>query len=68
MAKFIIKGQQKLSGEIKVNGAKNLALKVIPAAILLAEPMVISNMPRIEDTEKSLELMSAIGFKVEEVF
>ncbi|MGI6348144.1 MAG: UDP-N-acetylglucosamine 1-carboxyvinyltransferase [Patescibacteria group bacterium] len=65
MAKFIIKGQQKLSGEIKVNGAKNLALKVIPAAILLAEPMVISNMPRIEDTEKSLELMSAIGFKVE---
>lgn len=64
MSKFKIIGQRKLSGEIKVKGAKNLALKVIPAAILSAEPMTISNLPKIEDTEKSLELMSELGFSV----
>lgn len=64
MSKFKIKGQKKLAGEIKVNGAKNLALKVVPAAILSAEPMIISNLPNIEDTEKSLQLMSELGFLV----
>ncbi len=64
MSKFIIKGQRKLSGEIKVRGAKNLALKVIPAAILSSEPMTISNLPQIEDIGKSLQLISELGFLV----
>jgi UDP-N-acetylglucosamine 1-carboxyvinyltransferase len=64
MSKFIIKGQRKLSGEIKVKGAKNLALKVIPAAILSSEPMIISNLPQIEDIGKSLQLVSELGFLV----
>ncbi|MFA5644062.1 MAG: UDP-N-acetylglucosamine 1-carboxyvinyltransferase [Patescibacteria group bacterium] len=66
MAKFIIKGQRPLSGEIVVKGAKNLALKVIPAAILSSEKMTISNLPKIEDIDKSLQLMSEIGFVVKE--
>ncbi|HOZ53071.1 MAG TPA: UDP-N-acetylglucosamine 1-carboxyvinyltransferase [bacterium] len=64
MSKFIIKGQKKLSGEIRVKGAKNLALKVIPAAILSSEPMKISNLPQIEDIGKSLQLISELGFSV----
>lgn len=64
MSKFIIKGQKKLSGEIRVKGAKNLALKVIPAAILSSEPMTISNLPQIEDIGKSLQLISELGFSV----
>ena len=43
MAKFLINGQKPLKGEIKVGGAKNLALKVIPAALLSAEKMTIDN-------------------------
>ncbi|MFA5420748.1 MAG: UDP-N-acetylglucosamine 1-carboxyvinyltransferase [Patescibacteria group bacterium] len=65
MSKFIIKGQRPLSGEIEVKGAKNLALKVIPASILSEEPMIISNLPKIEDIDKSLELIKELGFKVE---
>ncbi len=65
MAKFIIKGQKTLSGEIKVNGAKNLALKVVPAALLSSEIVNITNLPEIEDIDKSLDLVSALGFSVE---
>lgn len=65
MSKFIINGQKPLSGEIKIKGAKNLALKVIPASILSAEPMTISNLPKIEDINKSLQLIREMGFNVE---
>lgn len=65
MPKFIINGQKPLSGEIEVRGAKNLALKVIPASILSEESMIISNLPKIEDIDKSLQLIKELGFKVE---
>jgi len=64
MAKFLITGQKPLKGEIKVGGAKNLALKVIPAALLSGEKMVIDNLPKIEDIFKSLQLVEELGFSV----
>jgi UDP-N-acetylglucosamine 1-carboxyvinyltransferase len=65
MSKFIIRGQKKLSGEIKVGGAKNLALKVIPASVLSSEPVSISNLPGIEDISKSLQMIEELGFSLE---
>ncbi len=64
MAKFIITGGQKLSGEIIVSGAKNAALKIIPAAILSPGTMTINNIPKIEDIEKSFQLLTTLGAKV----
>jgi len=64
MSKFIIQGQAKLSGEIKVKGAKNAALKIIPAAILSREKITINNMPDIEDTRRALELMEELGAEI----
>ncbi|KKQ61341.1 MAG: UDP-N-acetylglucosamine 1-carboxyvinyltransferase [Parcubacteria group bacterium GW2011_GWE2_38_18] len=57
MSKFIIKGQSRLSGEIEVSGAKNSALKIIPAALLSDEKITITNLPDIEDVSRSLELL-----------
>lgn len=65
MSIFIIKGQQPLAGEIRVGGAKNSALKIIPAALLSDEPMVISNLPDIEDTKRSLEVFKSLGGQVQ---
>ncbi len=65
MAKFIIKGQKPLSGEIAVGGAKNAALKIIPAALLSEEEVSILNLPEIEDIKRSLELFSDLGGIVE---
>lgn len=64
MPKFIINGGKKLSGEIKVKGAKNAALKIIPAAILSKEKISISNLPQIEDVNTALDLIGDLGAEV----
>ncbi|MDD2257858.1 UDP-N-acetylglucosamine 1-carboxyvinyltransferase [Candidatus Falkowbacteria bacterium] len=61
MPKFIINGGKRLSGEIAVSGAKNSALKIIPAAILSPETLTIQNLPLIEDVDRSLELLETLG-------
>ncbi len=61
MPKFIIKGGKPLSGKIAVSGAKNSALKIIPAAILSTETITIKNLPNIEDVDRSLEVLSDLG-------
>ena len=65
MSKFIINGGHKLQGEIAVSGAKNAALKIIPAAILSTETITINNIPDIEDIGKSFDLLTDLGAKIE---
>jgi len=64
MLKFIINGGNTLSGEIAVGGAKNAALKIIPAAILSEETITINNIPNIEDIGKSFDLLADLGAKI----
>ena len=64
MPKFIITGGQPLKGEIKVSGAKNSALKILPAALLTEEPVTIANLPEIEDVRRSIELLTGLGAQV----
>ncbi|MBD3360070.1 MAG: UDP-N-acetylglucosamine 1-carboxyvinyltransferase [Candidatus Buchananbacteria bacterium] len=65
MEKYIINGNNQLSGEIKVAGAKNLALKIFPATILSDQPCLIKNVPEIEDTLRLWEIMEDLGVKIE---
>ncbi|MBN2884797.1 UDP-N-acetylglucosamine 1-carboxyvinyltransferase [Patescibacteria group bacterium] len=65
MPKFIITGGRPLSGKIAVSGAKNSALKIIPAALLSAEVLTIKNLPGIEDVERSFEVLTDLGAKIE---
>jgi UDP-N-acetylglucosamine 1-carboxyvinyltransferase len=65
MDRFKIKGGAKLSGIIQVSGAKNAALKIMPAAILSNEKCMIKNFPFIEDTRRMIELLEGLGAKVE---
>ncbi len=67
MSKFIIHGQKKLKGEISVKGAKNNALKLIPAALLTEEKITIHNLPNIIDVQMSLDLLKSLGAKVEKI-
>jgi len=64
MSKFIINGPAKLHGEIEVKGAKNAALKIIPASILSTEKITITNLPQIEDVKQSLALLEDLGAKI----
>jgi UDP-N-acetylglucosamine 1-carboxyvinyltransferase len=64
MAYFRIKGQQPLSGEISVTGAKNAALKFIAAALICDGPVTLTNMPNIEDVRRMLKLVEKLGAEV----
>jgi len=65
MERFIIQGGKQLAGEIKVNGAKNFALKILPAALLTDCEWKISNVPQINDVLHSVELLKSIGVSIE---
>ncbi len=65
MPKFVINGQRPLAGEISVRGAKNAALKILPAALLSAEPITIKNLPRIQDVDLSIKLLEELGAEVD---
>ncbi|MCD4705323.1 UDP-N-acetylglucosamine 1-carboxyvinyltransferase, partial [bacterium] len=67
MSKFIIQGQTKLKGNISVKGAKNNALKIIPAALLTKEKVIIHNVPDILDVNLSLEILKSLGAKVKKI-
>ena len=64
MEKFIINGGKKLSGKVKVSGAKNSALKLIAASILADSKTVLRNVPGIEDVDIMLEVLRNLGAKV----
>jgi len=63
--RFVIRGGKKLSGEIKVNGAKNSVLKAMAASLLFDSPLRINNVPAIEDVFRMKELLEGLGVKVE---
>lgn len=65
MGKFEITGGAPLKGELIPQGAKNEALQVICAVLLTPEKVTISNIPDIRDVNKLIELLAALGVKVE---
>ena len=64
MARFIINGGRTLSGRIKVDGAKNSALKLMAASILTDAVTRISNVPIIEDVLTMVEMLQMLGVEV----
>ena len=67
MAEFVINGGRKLKGEIKIMGAKNSALKILPASLLFSTPVKIKNIPLIEDVFRMRDLLTDIGASVKEI-
>jgi UDP-N-acetylglucosamine 1-carboxyvinyltransferase len=67
MEKFIIKGGRSLRGEIRVNGAKNAALKILAASLLTDKEWIISNVPQIEDVFRLVELLKGVGVEIADI-
>jgi UDP-N-acetylglucosamine 1-carboxyvinyltransferase len=61
MEKFIITGGIPLRGELTLSGAKNVALKVLSAALLTNEELIIHNVPLLTDVFAMLELLASLG-------
>ncbi len=64
MAKFIIQGGKKLSGEIAVAGSKNAMFPLLAAALLTEEECVFTNVPAITDREVMVALLKDLGAEV----
>jgi UDP-N-acetylglucosamine 1-carboxyvinyltransferase len=63
MEKFVIQGGAPLSGEIVAAGNKNAALPIFAACLLTEEELVLSNVPRIRDSETQVALLERLGVK-----
>jgi UDP-N-acetylglucosamine 1-carboxyvinyltransferase len=65
MDKLLIDGGARLEGEIRVSGAKNAALPILCAALLTPEPLVLANVPRLNDVRTMQTLLGQMGVKAE---
>ena len=61
MKQIKITGENTLTGEIKISGAKNSAVALIPAAILCDEQATIFNVPNISDIDALSEILEYLG-------
>ena len=62
--KYIINGKTKLRGEVEISGAKNAAVAIIPAALMVNGVCRIENIPQISDTDMLLTILKNLGAKV----
>jgi UDP-N-acetylglucosamine 1-carboxyvinyltransferase len=65
MARFVIEGGTRLSGKVKVSGAKNSALPIIAAALLTDQKVVLHNIPDVEDVRTMIQLAEHLGSRIE---
>lgn len=63
MDKLIITGGNRLSGEIRISGAKNSALPILAATLLASEPVTVCNLPHLHDITTMLELFGRMGIQ-----
>lgn len=65
MDKLIVEGGYKLSGSVNISGSKNASLPILAAALLTDEPVRISRVPDVSDTNYMLQILSQLGASVE---
>lgn len=65
MEKLVVKGGKRLCGEVVISGAKNAAVAIIPAAILVDGVCIIENIPAIKDVTVICNILKELGAEVE---
>lgn len=64
MNRVIVSGGERLCGEVKVGGSKNAALPILFGGILTGERCVFSNLPRVGDVLRALEILRFLGARI----
>ena len=64
MQRVIVSGGYRLAGEVQIGGSKNAALPILFGGILTGEECVFSNLPRVGDVLRSLEILRALGARI----
>lgn len=64
MEKLVINGPTPLRGEVSISGAKNSAVAILPATLLIDGVCTINNLPNIMDVKLSCEILEGLGAKI----
>ena len=64
MDKLVIKGSSRLKGEVSISGAKNAAVAIIPATLLIDGVCTLSNVPNISDVKIYCHILESLGAKI----
>jgi UDP-N-acetylglucosamine 1-carboxyvinyltransferase len=67
MEKFIIEGGVPLSGEVTPAGNKNAALPLVAACLLTDQPVVLRNVPQIQDVRVMRNLIESLGAEIQDL-
>ena len=66
LEKLVITGKTPLKGEVVISGAKNAAVAILPAALLVAGKCRVENVPDISDVRILLDILRDMGAQVEQ--
>ena len=64
MEKLVINGPTRLQGDVTVSGAKNAAVAIIPATLLINGICTLENVPNISDVKISCSILEKLGAKI----
>jgi UDP-N-acetylglucosamine 1-carboxyvinyltransferase len=64
MDKLLITGGQRLTGEVKISGAKNAALPLLAATLLAETPVLLRNVPHLHDITTMMQLLRRMGVTI----
>ena len=64
MTKYIVRGGKPLFGEVEISGAKNAAVAIIPAALMVDGVCRVENLPQISDVTMSLKILENLGAQI----
>ena len=67
MTKYIVQGGKPLFGEVDISGAKNAAVAIIPAALMVDGVCRVENLPQISDVTMSLKILENLGAQIRTV-
>lgn len=65
VAKFLVEGNNKISGEISIHGAKNSSLPLLAATIICNGECILHNCPNLSDIDTALKILQHLGCKVD---
>lgn len=64
MEKLVVIGNTPLKGEVNIGGAKNSAVAILPATILMSGICTLENVPNISDIKNICEILEDLGAKI----
>ena len=65
--KLLIKGGKRLNGSVEISGAKNAAVAIIPACLLVKAKCRIENLPDIKDVKLYIKILERLNAKIDKI-